>query len=164
MSDAPLMPEVVDQNGKPLVGPDLDAVLKRVSEMAQVAQLARIRMALERAEVAQLKELDQIRSALEREQFQGETQELTLSCTDQVSWVGIDIGDERLELPWITASFVNDGPNTAFISINRKSYPFTIKAGEVHPIDFSRAEQRIETIYYWCTAGQTASVRAVGKY
>lgn len=164
MSDGPLQPEVRDDSGKPLVGPDLDAVLKRVAEMAQVAQLARIRKAIEQGQANQVKELGSIRRSLKRQEFQGITEELTLSCTSQVSWVGIDIGNVRLQAPWITVSFVNDGPNDAFISVNRQSYPFTIKIHDVYPIDFSRADQRLEEIYYYCAAGETASVRAVGKY
>lgn len=144
MSDSVLMPKVVDQDGHPVAGPDLEAVLRLVSGMAQVGQLARIRL------------------ALERRQFTGRVVEKELSCTEEHQ--ALALLEEEPFASWKTVVFFNDGPNDAYISINEGSAPFTVKRGESHPIDLTDADHPLHTIYYWCSSGNTATVRAQGKY
>ena len=111
-------------------------------------------------QLAQLGQMNRIRKALERRQFKGIVNEIILPCTDSVSSVDITLHSP----PWVSVVFYNDGPNTAFISINRLDTPFTVLLNESHPTDYSDADQRVFRIYFWCGAGNTASVRAKGKY
>jgi hypothetical protein len=112
--------------------------------------------------LAQLGQLVRIRRALERQQFEGSIAEITLNCTDQQQEV------EMLENPFfirsVTVAFINNGPNTAYILINHTNLPFSIQINESYPIDFSRAERRIESLVYWCDTGGTAVVRVKVKY
>ena len=144
---ADFVPQVLDDKGNPIVGPALDAVLNRVSSFAMLANMAKIR------------------KAVERPQFQGIVDEITLVCSQTETVT--DILNRPLvknSPPWIAATFFNDGPNTAYVGINSRTNFFTIKVGESHPTDFARADVRIHTLYYWCDPGNTASVRAKGKY
>lgn len=65
--------------------------------------------------------------------------------------------------PWITASFHNDGPDTAYILINYGDY-IPLKKDDGINMDFARGDERIYLIRYRCDRGETASVRVVGKY
>lgn len=112
--------------------------------------------------LAQLGQLVRIRRALERQQFEGAVAEITLACTDQQQFV------VQSDYPFLeqlaTAVFFNDGPDTAYISVNNSNLPFTVKKNESHPIDFSKADRRIEHLSYWCDVGNTAAVRLGVKY
>jgi hypothetical protein len=139
-----IIPEVVDETGRKITGPEMEAVTGLVTQLAQVAQLARIR------------------KALEREQFEGRLSKKTLSLTGEVDY--IDLLEEPPHKAWITATFYNDGADTAYIAIN-KDYDYSeLRISEELPVDFSHADERIRRIYYKCDPGETASVRVVGKY
>jgi hypothetical protein len=139
-----IMPAVVDDEGNPLEGPEMEKVSGLVMQMAQLAQLARIRKAVE---------IDII---------QGLAVEKTLNCTDGQNSLDLRVVDPSY--PWATASFQNLGPSTVFIAINVNNYPKELPAGQVWEVDFSKAKTRIEVIYYYCNSGQTATVLADGKY
>lgn len=133
--------KVVDDEGREIVRPD---VIQAVTQLASLAQLARIR------------------KSLEKEEFQGKQDSRTLSATD--SYHVEDLVKEYPFVPWATASFVNDGPDAVYIGINRQAGAAKLESGESHTVDFGKADRRIELIYYWTDAGETASVRVVGKY
>ena len=137
---AKIVPEVVDETGKKVLRPD---ILQMVTQMAQLAQLARIR------------------KSLEKEHFEGKKDSRTLNATDQLQW--IDLIDHFPNKPWATASFFNDGPNRAYISFDALDWT-PLNRGDRFPPDFTKADERIGLIYYICDPGNTASVRAVGKY
>jgi hypothetical protein len=133
--------------------------LNSVIQFAQLGQMSRIRRALEK----QQSELIAIKSALQREQFTGQTYEKILACNDQHQWY--DLTKDAPLTPFIAAVFINDDLlNNVYISINDTDYPFTVKPREVHPLDFSKADNRIYYIFYWCDKGLTAPARAIGKY
>jgi hypothetical protein len=144
ISKKTFMPEVVDNDGKPVVGPDLDAVLKRVTEMAQVAQLAKIR------------------KILEKQEFQGVIDPRTLNPTDQPGFV--DLINYHPNTPWTKANFVNLGANTVYVSINVQDKPVPILAGGKFDYDAQMADIRITQFYYWCDTGLTSTLQVVGKY
>lgn len=138
-------PEVVDDEGNKVVGPELDAVLKLTIEMAQVAQLARIR------------------KSLEREHVEGKIDDRTLNATDHLQW--LDLINTYPNTPWATAYFFNDGPNPVYIAVNEMSdRVIPLNRRETDRLDFTKADRRIEIIYYWTNPGNTATVRAKGKY
>jgi len=96
------------------------------------------------------------------QQYLGLEDSRDLVATDQLQW--LDLLNNSPYTPWITASFFNDGPDSVFIAINLPSGFTELKSGESKSVNFSMADRRIEVIYFVCNAGESASVRAVGKY
>jgi hypothetical protein len=139
-----IIPEVVDEEGRKITSPEMEAVTGLVTQLASLAQLARIR------------------KSLEKEEFEGRLAKKTLSVTDSPQW--INLLEESPHKAWITATFYNDGGDTAYIAINKDYDYIELRDTEELPIDFSKADERIRLIYYKCNPGETASVRAVGKY
>lgn len=107
--------------------------------------------------------LNRVNQHLEKAEFKGEVDPRVLAVT-------ATIGELKLEenwpfTPWITASFFNDGPNTAYIAINRFFAEWIeLRTGEGITIDFAKSDKRIRFINHRCNVGNTASVRVVGKY
>lgn len=142
VESAKALPEIVDEGGKPVARRD---VLQLVLQMAQTAQLARIRR------------------SLEKDEFEGVEDPRTLSASDERKV--LDLVMEHPYKPWITVSFFNDGPDTVYLCINRmRVNPVVLLIGESYSPTFAKGERRIELIYYWCSTGETALLRAVGKY
>lgn len=133
--------KVVDDEGREIVRPD---VIQAVTQLASLAQLTRIR------------------KSLEKEEYRGAQDSRTLSATD--AYQVEDLVKEYPFIPWATAFFVNDGDDTVYIGINRQAGAAKVEKNESHQADFTKADRRIELIYYWCDATETASVRVVGKY
>jgi hypothetical protein len=153
--------KATDEQSMERVSPN---VPQAVVALAQLGQLVRIRRALEHEQSGAniLGEMVRIRRALERQQFKGNVREVTLACTAQRQEL---LPTNYPFLPEaITVVFFNDGPDTAYISINDANLLFTVRVSESHPIDFSKADQRIDSLYYWCDSGNSASVRLVLKY
>ena len=143
ISKKTFIPEIVDDTGKPLVGPDIDAVLKRVTELAEVANLARIR------------------KSLERQEFKGIADPRVLNATDQMQYVDLL---QLAPAAWISCFIINRGPDMVHIQVN---YPFrqaslNIAPKETRTIDYSHADRRIELLYYQCDPGGTALVEVEG--
>ena len=156
-----LIPEVVDDQGNPVVGPPLDAVLNRVSNFAVLANMARIRRAAERDNSTLLA----IRAAVERDFVKGELFSPTLAASGSLQM--LDVLNNPLNyplLPLATVTFFNDGPDPVFIRINESVNQFMLNNADNIFVDFSKADKRIVLISYWCSTGQTASVRMIGKY
>jgi hypothetical protein len=154
-----LSEKIPEEQGMERVSPN---VPQAVVALAQLGQLVKIRRGLEADALAQLTELIKIRRVLENEQFGGNVREVILTCTDHRQQLKSD--DYPFLPEFITVVFFNDGPNTAYISLNDTNLPFTIRLSESHPIDLTQAKQRIQTLYYWCATGNTASVRLQAKY
>lgn len=133
--------KVVDDEGKEIMRPD---VLAAVTQLATLGQLTRIR------------------KSLEREHFEGKIDARTLSASYEMGF--IELLKCWPHTPWTTATFFNDGPDTVYIGINDMHPYATLEKGDTLPADFTKADRRIEIIYYWTNAGETASVRVVGKY
>lgn len=135
------VPSVTDESGRPVSRPD---VMERVVQLAQLAQLARIRQ------------------SLERETLRGQLVERTLSVTGTPGvW---KLLKEYPHTPLPKASFTNDGPNTVYISINDALDWQEIKKDGTYEPDFTKADRRIEVIHYKCDRGNTASLEVKGKY
>lgn len=135
------IPEVVDESGKKVIRPD---ILQAVTQLASLAQLARIR------------------KSLEKEEFEGKVDTITLSVTPKQSC--LNLLDRWHYTALISAYFVNDGPDTAYIAINEPYAWLKIKENETRTVDHTKADKRIERIYHKCDPGETASVRIEGEY
>ncbi|MBA7624870.1 hypothetical protein ES703_32284 [subsurface metagenome] len=75
--------------------------------------------------------------------------------------------DVRHDYPytlWISAYFINDGPDPVEIAINYPDDKFTIKANGTVTVNRSGAQERIAVIFYICEKGKTATVRITGEY
>ena len=75
----------------------------------------------------------------------------------------IDLAHDEPFTPWISAYFINDGPNTVEIGINFPDDRFEIMVGETITVTRSGAEERINIIFYTCRSGR-ANVRVTGVY
>lgn len=139
-----ILPEVVDKTGKPITGPEMETVTGLVMQLAQLAQLARIR------------------KSLEREQFEGKVDTITLSATDEQAC--FNLLDRWHYTPLVTAFILNDGDDTVQIAINEPYAWIEIKLNETRTIDHTKADRKIQRIYYKCQAGETAAVRVEGEY
>jgi len=75
--------------------------------------------------------------------------------------------DVRYDYPytfWISAYFINDGPDSVEIALNYPDDKFTIKPNETITVSRSGAQERIAVIFYVCEKGKTATVRITGEY
>lgn len=136
------LPAVTDNAGKPLAGPELESVIKLVTDMAQVANLARIRQ------------------ALEREQIEGRSIEISLSVTAQMQV--LDLREVFPYTPLATVAFYNlDDNGTAFISVNNAADFKTLGPNQSDNIDLTKAKRRAEVIYYY---GDAITVRLQGTF
>ena len=123
----------------------------------------------EQQEILQLVLLDdmavslrEIEASHKKEEFEGKKDSRTLSASDVVQW--INLIKDWPHTPWTTATFFNDGPNRVYIAINDPYDWSPLNNGDTLPADFTKADRRMEIIGYRCGTGETASVRAVGKY
>lgn len=131
----------VVEDGKEVIRPD---VIQAITQLAQLGQLTKIR------------------KSLEKEEFEGKEDPRTLNATDEIQV--LSLVDDFPYTPWISAYFVNDGPDPARISINRPYAQFLLRVNETKTIDHAHADERIGSIFYVCEPGETASVEVVGEY
>lgn len=143
-----LTPRAVDvpmtrvvEDGKEVVRPD---VIRAVVELGSLGQLVKIR------------------KAAEREYIQGKQDPRNLSATED--YQHIHLIDDPPHAPWATAYFYNRGPDSAFIAVNKARPWVELALGEDEELDFTKSESRIWFIEYQCNSGETATVRAMGKY
>lgn len=71
---------------------------------------------------------------------------------------------QRVRFPWAaqSATFINDGPDTARIWINSNQRPpHTINLNEVFNIDFE--VHKLKRFYLQCDPGNTASIRVTAQ-
>lgn len=102
--------------------------------------------------------------------YLGLTDYRVLEADGQLRW--ISLVDASPFMPWITASFFNDGDITTdppgevsvYLAINNPDALVELKKGENQYANFSFAERRIEIIFYKTDPGKKANVRVEGKY
>ena len=102
--------------------------------------------------------------------YLGATDYRVLEADGQLRW--ISLVDASPFIPWIAASFFNDGDVTVvppgqvsvYIAINSPDAMVELKKGENQYADFSFALKRIEIIFFKTDPGKRARVRVEGKY
>lgn len=75
--------------------------------------------------------------------------------------------DVRHDYPytlWISAYFINNGPDEVEIAINYPDDKFTIRPNGTITVNRSGAQERIAVIFYNCEKGKTAEVEITGEY
>jgi len=144
-----IIPQVVDDEGKRIVGPELEAVTQLVTQMAQVAQLARIRKTLERQE-AQMEKIPEGRMRPFEKTITGNAIEM---------WKVIDDVGQKCN----SGTVYNDGPNEVWVCLNDIRDGFQeIKEGE--SLDFSFKHPVIERFFFYSTADGEAVLRIPLEY
>lgn len=133
-----------------IIPPRPEPPIKKREELELLQLVMLDDIALSQREIAQ---------SLARERFSGLLDPQVLSASGTVNFL-----DLRFLHPWVAASFYNDGPNTVYIAINGFFKWSEIKKGESLVLDFQKADKRITLVHHKCDAGETASVRVVGKY
>jgi len=141
----PAIPKVVDQDGNPVVGPEMEKILGLVTQMAQTAQLVKIR------------------KSLERQQITGHKKTIILNANGNQQF--LDLTEVDPYTPCATAKFLNmsrDFP--VYISVN-DFFDFTQiwPNGEL-PFDFTQADERIRYIIYKCDQGQAVRLQLLVTY
>jgi hypothetical protein len=99
---------------------------------------------------------------LQAQSYRGLTDDRTLNATPTLQWINL-ISDPPYS-PWISASFFNDGPNSAFIAINNPAELTEIDKGGSLEVSMAGGQRRIEFVFYKCNLGENTSVRVIGKY
>ena len=94
--------------------------------------------------------------------YTGAIDSRTLSLNSITRWINL-VGDPPYTA-WIAADFFNDGPDKAYIGINTPGPWIELNNGESASVNMAGANTRIQTVFYRCDSGFTASVRVVGKY
>ncbi len=102
--------------------------------------------------------------------YLGATDSRVLEADGQLRW--LSLVDASPFMPWITASFFNEGDlrttpageASAYIAINNPDAMVELKKGESQSIDFSFAQRRIEIIFFRTDPGKSARIRVEGKY
>jgi hypothetical protein len=102
------------------------------------------------------------RSTAQSQSYVGLEDIRVLNCTPYTQY--INLLNAPPYTPWVSATFHNDGPDSAFISINNPDEFGEYKPGEDKQISMLSGQRRIEFIYYKCEPAKTATVRVVGKY
>jgi len=138
--------EVVDGIGQGVANPNILELgdLPFIMQLAQLGQTVRLRKLAE--------------ESARRRFFTGELETLTLAATEAKQ------GSRPLQ-NLVSAFIINRGPNAVYIAINSGlNKTLHILAGESRTLSYADADKRIEKIYYWCDAGNTASVSVEGHY
>jgi hypothetical protein len=145
MSDKTLLPAIVDEDGNALEGPEMEKVSSLIISLAQLANAARTRIAVELPIV------------------KGYTTSMTIPVTGNQNKIYL-LTVNPYEA-WATVSFTNKGPDSVFINLNNNNTEFKqLDSPGIWEVDFSKAKRRLEIIELHCAVGQMATVLADGKY
>ncbi len=142
----PSVPEIIYEQSQSVEGPEMERILKLMNGMAQNAQLARIR------------------KALERRQIQGKKFTITFNVTPQVQFY------DFLEMNPYTAlakmQLINASQSQAqvYVAINDNFDFSPIWVNAPFNLDYSEADERIHYLVYKCDPGLTGTIRLVGTY
>lgn len=104
----------------------------------------------------------QTAQTLQAQSYTGLTDSRVLLARSTLQWINL-VSDPPYT-PWITAAFYNDGPDSVFIAINNPAELTEVGSGGSITVDMAGGDRRIEFVFYRRNAGETASVRVVGKY
>ena len=136
------LPKVIDQTGKPVVGPEMESVTNLVIQLAQLAQLAKMRR-------------------LEESKVPVGVKPIKVTVPDSIMKIAIDP-------PWISFSLINDNPVATpygvTVWVNSEEDPLVegmIAYGENYNCNMEYPI--IHTLYLKAESGTTVPVRIYGK-
>lgn len=99
---------------------------------------------------------------LQAQAYVGLTDSRVLEANPSFQWINL-ISDPPY-IPWISASFFNDGPHPVFIAINNPDDWLELNASDQRTVSMLGGDRRIEFIFYKCNLGEKATVRVDSKY
>jgi len=94
--------------------------------------------------------------------YQGVADPRVLEATDELQW--LDLIHERPYVPWISAFFVNQGPDDVEVGIYYPADRFILHPNATITVNRAFAQERIAVIFYICRQGQRATVEVIGEY
>ena len=104
----------------------------------------------------------QIAQELQTLSYRGKLDSPEHTSTETLSW--IDLIHDYPYIPWISAYFINDGPDAVEIAVNYPNDRFILNPMETITVSRPGAEERIAIIFFKCAQGETARVRITGEY
>jgi len=147
-----LLPEVVDESGNKITGPELEAVTGMVTQLAQLAQLARIRKTLEK----QAEQMYRSAPVGKIREF-----EKTVSGSDIERW---EVDDDLDDNKGVSCTIYNNGDDSVWVALNDAREHFgEIKANESKDFDF-HGKPTIERFFWYTVAGGEATLRIPMEY
>ena len=99
---------------------------------------------------------------IQSQSYIGVSDPRVVEVTDELTF--IDLINEHPYTPWVSALFVNDGPDSAWIAINQPTATYELKAGETASVYRIGAQERILSIFFICSSSEEALIRVVGEY
>ena len=121
----------------------------------QTVMLDDLQVALNR-QTALLEKIDEHNK---KSEFEGRVKSLSLAANE--SEQELSLLNTYPFLPWISCTFISDGP--AYVIVNHETWTPLFENVPLE-VSFAGAKQRIELIYYKCDSGKTAVITVVGKY
>ena len=103
-----------------------------------------------------------ITQGVQAQAYMGKTATKTVKANGNLRY--LDVRHDYPYTLWISAYFINDGPDPVEIAINYPDDKFTIKPKETVTVSRSGAQERIAVIFYVCEKGKTAEVEITGEY
>ncbi len=104
----------------------------------------------------------QMAQGLQTLSYRGKTDSREHTSTETLSW--IDLIHDYHCIPWISAYFINDGPDAVEIAVNYPNDRFLLNPMETITVTRPGAEERIAIIFFKCAEGETAKIRITGEY
>ncbi len=95
--------------------------------------------------------------------FEGKTDPRTVNVpSDKLVWV--DFVNGTPWTPWSWALIQNIGPNDVEVGLNNPTNRFTVAPNAPYTVDRRGSMERIQIIFFYCKAGETAQVKLIGEY
>lgn len=99
---------------------------------------------------------------IQSQMYQGVTDPREHDCTDEL--FVLDLINNSPYTPWVSAQFINDGPDSVWVAINYPDNKFKVKVGQSATVNRIGAVERISYIYCVCDTGEEVSVTVIGEY
>ncbi len=99
---------------------------------------------------------------IQAQSYVGVSDPRVVEATDKLTY--LDLINEHPYTPWVSVSFLNDGPDSVWIAINQPTAIYELKAEETASVYRIGAQERISAIFFICAAGEEASIRVIGEY
>ncbi|MBA7705503.1 hypothetical protein ES703_114334 [subsurface metagenome] len=112
--------------------------------------------------LALLMALSPITQAAQAQAYQGRTVTKKVKANSELKY--FDVRHDYPYTLWISAYFINNGPDPVEIAINYPDDKFTIRPNGTITVNRSGAQERIAVIFYNCEKGKTAEVEITGEY
>ena len=112
--------------------------------------------------LALLMALQPITQAAQAQAYQGRTVTKKVEANGTLKY--FDVRHDYPYTLWISAYFINNGPDPVEIAINYPDDKFTIRPNGTVTVSRSGAQERIAVIFYICEKGKTAKVEITGEY